>query len=138
MKLGLKVFGYLLCAALMGCADADPLGRHAVSGNVTFQGQPLDQGMIEFTPENVQDGVGSGAVITAGQYSIAQQQGLPKGAYRVAIWSAGATTEALEDALPGEPSVVAAERIPAKFNLDSELTVRVTDGPEQQFDFELN
>jgi hypothetical protein len=125
------------CVALLGCAEANPHGRNAISGNVTFQGQPLENGSIEFTPEGSQPGIGSGAVIANGVYTIAQAQGLPEGAYRVAIWAAGAETEVAEDAMPGEPPSVAVERIPPKFNLDSELIVHVASGTAQQFDFKL-
>jgi hypothetical protein len=128
---------WLMCIFAVGCAGENPLGRHALTGTVTFQGQPLRQGNIEFTPENLNEGVSSGAVIEDGNYSIAREQGLPAGAYRVAIWSAGSTTEPLEDALPGEPTEVAVERLPAKYNLDSQLTIQVAEGDEQRFDFDL-
>ena len=64
---------------LTGCGDS----LATVSGNVTFQGQPLAKGQIQFTPTT---GVPVGSPIVAGKYSAK----LPPGEMTVLI------TETLE------------------------------------------
>lgn len=71
-------------AALAGCGGENPLGRKAISGKVTLNSQPLENGTIEFAPL-VEGGVSSGGVISGGEYAIAAEQGLPVGKYRVSI-----------------------------------------------------
>ena len=39
-----------VCVLICGCAKENPLGRQPISGKVTFQGQPLATGSIEFAP----------------------------------------------------------------------------------------
>src|SRR3954471_10783533 len=41
--------GFPAVMALGGCGG-DPLGRHAISGTVTFNGAPLEKGNVSFTP----------------------------------------------------------------------------------------
>jgi len=68
-----------------GCGEANPLGRRAVHGAVTFQGKPIDYGAITFQPDDLQNGVSSGAMIEGGKYQIKMSQGLPPGSYQVMI-----------------------------------------------------
>jgi hypothetical protein len=46
--LGLLCVGLLLLVVLAGCGSGNPLGREAVSGSITFGGNPLKQGKISF------------------------------------------------------------------------------------------
>ncbi|MDR2706837.1 MAG: hypothetical protein LBC02_13745 [Planctomycetaceae bacterium] len=57
----------------------------AVTGEVTFNGQPLQEGSITFVPE----GKGAGAIgmIKEGRFSIAQKYGVLGGHYSVTILS---------------------------------------------------
>lgn len=127
------------CAGVMllaGCGPGNPLGRLPVSGTVTFQGKPLDQGTIEFAPEDGR-GVASGAVIKDGRYSIPELKGLPPGTYRVRISSAEPSSTGPPPEFPGEHKTEAKERIPAAFNTQSTQTVKVTAGGTNQFDFQI-
>ena len=56
---------------------------YPVTGTVTWKGQPLDQGSIQFLPE---DGKGTmvGAEIRDGRYALPDPPGLAPGSYRVA------------------------------------------------------
>jgi hypothetical protein len=118
---------------LAGCAGEEPVGNTAM-GTVTFKGQPLDQGAIEFTPTAGQ-GTMSGATIKEGAYALPDTAGLKAGAYKVRITSVEGGA-ASSDAPPGEPTA-AKQRIPAQYNTKSTLTAEVKDGGENKFDFDL-
>jgi hypothetical protein len=117
-----------------GCAKNEPAG-HPVSGTVTFQGKPLDQGSIEFSPTGDQ-GTMSGGDIKDGNYSIPAASGLKPGPYAVRISSSDRSVTATEEA-PGEPPPPARQRIPAKFNEQTTLTAEVTETGDNKFDFNI-
>lgn len=124
-----------LCVVLVGCGETNELGRLPVTGSVTLKGKPLDQGTIEFAPTG-ETGVSGGAMIAAGDYQIPGDKGLPPGMYTVRISSAAEESGRVEQA-PGESDTVAEERIPAKYNTDSEITVEVKSDGENKFDFKI-
>ena len=72
-----------------GCGPGNKLGREAVSGTVTFNGNPLPEGSIMFEPISGRGAMGGGR-IENGSYQLSVQGGLPPGEYRVRI-SAAAT-----------------------------------------------
>lgn len=120
---------------LAGCGQDNELGRRAVTGQVTFQGQPLEQGTIRFQPQEAQ-GVASGAIVRQGKFEILEEQGLPPGKYQVQLSAAGAEGSGVDPtAPPGESKVVAKELIPATFNTKSTLVVEVVPEGDCQFDF---
>ena len=133
-----------LCATLVGAAflvmlagcSADDTDAIPVSGQVTFQGQPLDQGFIEFTPLNEAHRL-SGAAINQGEYSLPANQGLSAGKYQVRVTSTVGGAEVDPDEPPGESDAVARERIPADFNTQTKQEVEVTKSGENKFDFKI-
>jgi hypothetical protein len=125
----------LVCGAVVGCANQEPAGI-PVSGTVTFQGKPLDQGAIEFSPTS-QQGTFSGGEIVDGQYSIPAEQGLAPGSYDVRITSSEGGTQAPADQAPGESTITAKERIPAAYNSATTLKVDVTKDGNKTFDFQI-
>ena len=130
----------MLCAALLaallstGCGTNDPLNRQAVSGTVTLDGTPLEQGVITFQPE-AQAVTSGGAAIAAGKYAIPRDQGLVEGKYKVLI-RASKSTVSLQGGAPGEP-VVAPELIPEEYNSKSDKVVDVTAKGPNTFDFDI-
>ena len=122
-------------AFLTGCGAKDPLDRQAIEGKVTFQGAPLDEGMIQFMPL-AQSGhaLASGAPIANGSYAIPQNRGLPPGEYKVMIFSAGAATA---NEQPGELAPPREERIPPEFNAESKTTITVVAEEAKPFDFDI-
>ena len=68
----------VIVTAVAGCGR-NPLGRLAISGKVTLNGRPLEQGTIAFEPTVRQTGVASGSNIVDGSYSIPTEKGLPPG-----------------------------------------------------------
>ena len=128
---------------MLGCGTRDPLDRQAVSGTVSLDGQPLDQGTIEFVPEAGGSGILSGGLISGGEFAIPADKGLPPGTYTVRISSGdsnGANAGGSDVALPGDLQDVqpAAERIPARYNVQSELTAEIVAGHNNRLSFELH
>jgi hypothetical protein len=131
-------FGLLLC--LGGCSD-DLGDRLAVNGAVTLKGQPLDQGSIEFIPLD-QPAAGeaetkSGAPIEQGQYEIPRAHGLVPGKYRVRITAGTGTPPLAPGELPGPSAASSKERIPAKYNVKSDIEATVTSSGPNTFNYEI-
>lgn len=124
----------LMVTALSGCGQKDPLGRQAISGTVTLNGTPLEQGAITFLPEGKKDTSG-GAAIAAGKYAIAREHGLAPGRYKVMINASKGGGIGSNEA-PGMPAP-AIELIPEEYNTKSDKTVEVTDKGPNTFKFEI-
>ena len=119
-------------AAIVGCGG-DGIERVGVSGTVSYQGQPVQEGMISFEPQGA--GTPAGAIIKDGKYDATGTGAVPVGRYRVRI---SATVEDtanwVKDAMPVAPKK---ELLPAKYNRDTELTLEVASGAgemEQNYD----
>jgi hypothetical protein len=125
----------LVVLLVSGCGHRDPLGRLAIAGAVTFQGKPLDQGTIEFTPEGGK-GVSGGAMIKEGNFNLPRSQGLPPGTYLVRI-SSSESSASPAPAFPGEHKEEAKERIPADYNTHSKQTIKVEAGGRNEFNFTI-
>jgi len=123
---------------LAGCGGASPDGlkRHAVSGTVRWDGEPLKAGMIQFQPTSPGEGTAGGAAIGEGAYAVARAEGLVAGSYRVSITTASALTQPV-GALPGDSPPPSKEPIPPKYNSQSTLTAAVKEGGPNKFDFDL-
>ena len=126
--------GTALLLAMVGCQGEEKVGN-SVSGSVTFKGQPLDQGTIQFDPLENQSTL-SGALIEQGRYDIPAERGLAPGSYSVRI-SSGQPGTAVEEAAPGESGPPAKERIPASFNVETNLKVEVEKDAANHFDFQV-
>lgn len=91
---GLVVRAALLAAvgitSIAGCGDGYGLARrYSVSGKVTYKGQPVEKGRINFVPEAV-DGRPAAGEIENGSYSLttmAPSDGALPGKYKVTIVS---------------------------------------------------
>jgi len=134
--------GLLALGVLAGCGSDNPLGRKAISGNVTLDDEPLDQGNISFQPVNEKGSVPSGSVISAGVYSIPEQKGLPLGKYVVRIHAAAqgpsGTPSSPDDQMPAPGAELPAEeRIPPEYNVRSEIIREVTADGDNRFDFDI-
>lgn len=78
------VFALMLAVALPGCGGSD-MKIGAVSGKVTFRGQPVTEGTVSFI--NADAGAGAEAKLgTDGTYAVETPDGgLPVGTYAVSI-----------------------------------------------------
>jgi len=126
----------LLAVLVSGCSQ-DTGGRVGVSGTVRWNGTPLQGGTIEFA--SADGGQLTGSMIANGKYSVPADKGLLPGKYTVRI-SASQETGAAPAGPPGPEAEMhkTKDLIPAKYNVDSELSVEVTQGGTGQFDFDLS
>lgn len=119
-------------AAIVGCGG-DGIERVGVSGTVSYQGQPVQDGLISFEPQG--PGTPAGATIKGGKYDATGNGAVPVGKYRVRISSTVEDTKNwVKDAMPVAPRK---ELLPAKYNRDTELTLEVASGAgkmEKNFD----
>lgn len=122
----------LVSLILVGCNASNQ--KQAVSGTITFQGKPLDQGLIQFAPSSPEIPTASGANIQNGKYQIPQDKGLLPGTYDVRISAPEKGTVAKEAAMPGESGPPAKERIPTKYNANTTLKFEVKAGQPNTFD----
>jgi hypothetical protein len=133
---GWRALAYLGVWSLLlagGCAR-DGHGRQKVSGTVTWGGQPLREGTIEFFPAGGPPGPAAGALIRNGAYAVPKEQGLAPGAYRVTIRSPVVDRSAPPGGMSSPPT---REQVPARYNARSELTADVRAGEPNRFDFHL-
>ena len=73
-----------------------------ISGTVTLDGAPVPHGNVSFQPLQP-GGVGSGAAITDGAFSISEEQGLPVGKYQVMVYASDPSVADLPPGgLPGD------------------------------------
>ena len=119
-----------------GCSDSQSPGGLPVSGQITLRGQPLDQGMIQFTSTMPNQGAFSGAVIQDGVYTIPPEGGLTAGNYEVRISSGAPGTQASEP-VPGVPGTPLKDRIPAEYNRKTRQKVEIKPGAENSFNFHI-
>jgi hypothetical protein len=134
----LNRFGILVQAILfLGCG-ADPLGRQPVSGMVTLDGSPVENGTVSFHPVDNTATASAGA-IEKGQFALDRERGLAAGKYRVTINAPkpGTGQAAQENALPGDPLPVPEELIPAEWNTNSNEVVEVNGSAANEFNFAI-
>jgi hypothetical protein len=137
-RTALKLLGVCaVFAGLAGCGDSGAK-RYAVSGEVKFQGKPLDQGAVTFLAQDPSLASGGGALIKDGRYSIPAQHGLLPGQYRVMVTSASPGSESDPDALPGPAGPLPKDRISPRYNTQTTLTAEVKAGGPNTFHFEVD
>ena len=131
----ITIMATLLC---VGCGSDDGMNRKAISGKVTVDGKAIPNGAVSFEPLQ-KGGIGSGAVITAGAYTIAAKDGLPPGKYRVRInGTEGPGFKMSPGKMPGDEEMPPTkELVPAKWNSDSKEDIEVKDAGPNQFDFTI-
>lgn len=140
---GCRLLIVLLCltvtSSLIGCGPGNPLGRKAVSGNVTLDGSPIQNGSISFSPVDGSATTSSGAVVLSGKYSIEAADGLTDGKYLVRINAIDPSTitELPPDHMPGDDLPESKELIPSEWNSKSDKTVEVSGRGPLKFDFEI-
>jgi hypothetical protein len=136
-QLALFVVALGFAALLAGCGAENPLGRKALTGNVTLDGAPLEQGNIEFHPLS-EGGTQSGGAISGGSYSIPAHQGATPGEYRVSIIDFVPTPPLPPGHMPGDDLPPSPKpKVPPAWNSKSQKKIEVTkDGPFN-FDFAI-
>lgn len=127
-----------LSVTAAGCGSGDSLNRKAISGTVTVDGRPVPNGSVSFEPL-MAGGVGSGAVITEGKYTIEKKDGLPPGKYRVRITGdEGVVFGVSEGKMPGDEIMPPRKSlVPANWNSNSKEEIEVKDDGPFVFDFPI-
>ena len=126
-----------------GCGAKNGPERAIVSGEVTFDGQPLEKGVIAFVPDGATQGPTAGAAILGGKYATPPGSGPVLGIHRVEI-TAHRTAIVVEGAGigggVGPSGGVAMEKsqmyVPTQYNKNSTLILEVKSGKNVQ-DFPL-
>ncbi len=106
-----------------GCGSSGP-PRVAVSGTVTLDGRPIEQGAISFVPTADSKQPSAGAEIAAGEYSIPAASGPSAGKYKVEIRWSKPTGKQIELGSPAPPGTLVdevKEAVPAKYNSKTTL-----------------
>jgi hypothetical protein len=123
---------------LLAIAGCNREGRTAVSGTVTFDGQPLTAGQIVFEPTS--GGRLGIAQISNGAYNMPAIQGPTAGKYVVRITANRASGRKIKAGGGRDTQALVDQNeqfIPAKYNNESELTAEVTNERSIVRDFAL-
>lgn len=121
----------------MGCGGSSGPPRVAVSGTITFDGQPLSQGTITFVPAG--EGTAASGEIENGQFSIPDDKGPSPGKCRVEVVSFQETGKKVPG-ISDDASGMAAETkqiIPEQFNTKSTLEKDVSESGDNVFELSL-
>lgn len=110
--------------------------RHAVSGRITWRGQPLESGIISFRPLGGQP-FEAGTLVQQGVYAIPRDKGLAPGSYRVRVHAAVADPSFPEPAAGERDMRPGIESLPSKYNSASELTAEIGGWGRTQASFDL-
>ena len=135
----------LLNLAVLGCGIVlggcgQGIERVPVSGMVSFDGEPIEDGQISFEP--LAEGKMEFGIITGGKYSIPKEYGLVPGEYLVRITGNRSTGKQAEqnsfyDASEGGSLDIKEQYIPLKFNSGSKLVVNIEAEEKLEKDFTI-
>jgi hypothetical protein len=127
--------GLVLIGLSGGCGD----GKVRLRGTVTYEGKPVERGIITFDPADGQ-GPNTGGEIVQGTYHLTTNTGVLPGKKIVRIRAFRATGRRIEAGPPAPPGTLVDEieaYIPARYNDQSTLTVEIIAGKENEIDFNL-
>lgn len=119
----------VLLAAALGCSADN--GMVEVAGEVTLEGEPVAEGMIGFVPVDGR-GASAEALIEDGAYSVV----MPAGKKKVVIYGQQQVGEKFPWGKDGQAMPILKEIVPARYNVNSQLTVDVRSG-QNVHDFRL-
>ena len=123
-RLWVSLLAFVSGLGAWGCEPAKTK-LNSVSGTVTWKGQPVKGGTINFRSDDDKH-VGTG-VIVDGKYTIPATSGLPAGKYAVAISYPDPKIPAPDPSVPPGPSAFAREMLPAKYASGKELKADIQD-----------
>jgi hypothetical protein len=119
----------MACAGCGGAPEGPPVG--AVTGQVTFEGKPVQAGQVSFVSDK--EGRLFTSNIQSGGYKLVSQfgNGIPVGTYNVRVTPPAAEPASLAPAADEKPKVEDAQDIPKKYRdpATSGLTAEVKAGP---------
>jgi len=116
---------FALMFLLAGCGSPP---RIPIQGTVNYKNAPLDEGIINFIPEDTTRGTTGVASVTAGKYALPADKGLVPGIYRVSI---------LEGRMPDPNAAPGGPRRNKELTTEK-LTIEVTAAGSREFNFNPN
>ena len=117
----------LAIAVLAGCGRSGP-ERVVLSGTVTYDGKPIEEGQIRFLPVKGTKGPMCGTPIVEGKYTADHKGGIPFGNHTIQIDGYHNTgLKAAKGELNGG-GLIGEQYVPWKHNRYSELTITVEPG----------
>lgn len=127
--------GFLVCLlGLFGCGDKSQVRRAAVEGSVTFDNEPVEQGVILFVPDVGVVGPPVQVMITKGKYTAPAATGPTVGRNSVQITANRKTGK--ERLVQGVQAEEVVQFIPDKYNTETTLQATIVPG-ENSIDFDL-
>jgi hypothetical protein len=126
--LGICVALLLLVLVARNFMPRAGLERVMVSGDASYQGEPIVVGQIRFSPIPPSKGPLTIEQVRDGKYKTALSGGLPVGNHRVEITMFRPEEYATMGRSPGSPGPE--QLLPDRFNRESELTITVAPGSE--------
>ena len=139
------VLAVVVTIAISGCdgSGGNELPRAAVTGSVSLNGKPLQEGVISFVPIEGTPGPKTSVSITEGRFSAGAAQGPVVGTHRIEIQStddggyAMDDEEAFQKLRQAGVRRIEVVRVPPIYNSRSTLTEIVTAEGPNEFTFEL-
>ncbi|QDU60252.1 hypothetical protein Pan216_10910 [Planctomycetes bacterium Pan216] len=141
-RIGRDILVILGCSLLGACGGLSGPPRCAVSGEVTVDGAPVEQGAITFVPHQGTSGPVAGGAIVEGRFAISERKGPLPGKYLVRIRGSKKTGR-LIDVPPdsvnpdGEQVEEIIEIVPTRYNEASDLVRELVPG-DNRIAFELS
>jgi hypothetical protein len=130
LRVKVLLIGSCVVLPMWGC-NSKP-AQSTVKGAVTLDGQPLENGLIDFVSIDASVPTAQ-STISAGKYEVL----VPPGEKRIEIRAPKVTGKKKMYDTPDSPTVdVVTELLPKRYNVDSTLTMTVSEG-EQEKSFEL-
>jgi hypothetical protein len=134
----------LMCVAALatilisGCRGSE---LRRVWGKVTFDGESIQEGTIEFSPVDGTHGPSAGGAIRDGTYEVPKEHGLlANGTYKVAIIAMKKTGRAAPEFADQNGAALPeyANYIPSQFNSATKLKVSIAEDESNEFIFHLS
>jgi hypothetical protein len=127
------LLGFL--SSSFGCGD----GKVRVQGTVTFDGKPVERGVISFDPADGR-GPNTGGKIASGRFELSGLAAATPGKKIVRIRASRPTGRKIESGPPAPPGTLVDELeayIPAHYNENSTLTAELVPGKVNEVAFNL-
>ena len=140
--------GWMVVAAavLGGCSRDHGPERVIVSGTVSFNGKPVSEGFIRFSPLPTHQVPTTGAIIAEGKYCVDARGGVPVGSHNIQIEAYRKLPAAARKAImmsPTRPPEATLDDhreqwLPAKYNTNTKLQIAIeSDSRKITKNFEL-
>lgn len=125
MKALLKTLLVFIVVTVIGCSNQpSPV---AVSGTVTFDGMPLEAGMIQFDPQSGPQTQRREVAIANGVFQLSADKGLLPGTeFKVSIRAFKKTGKKYPNADPGASFEEEIQYLPEKYNVSTTLRATIS------------